>query len=84
MSYQDDIIRASEIAHYAFCARAWWLNRVKGFQSANRAAIRRGRARHRTHGRTVEGYHRLRRWASTLLILGGIALVVWLLLSMAR
>lgn len=82
MSRRDDIIRASEIAQYAYCARAWWLGRVKGYRSANVAAMQRGTARHRRHGRTVEGYHRLRRLAVALLVLAGIALAAWLLLSL--
>lgn len=82
MSRRDDIIRASEIAQYAYCTRAWWLGRVKGYHSANVAAMQRGTARHRRHGRTVEGYHRLRRLAVALLVLAGIALAAWLLLSL--
>jgi hypothetical protein len=84
MSRGDDIIRASEIAQYAFCARAWWLGQVKGYRSANVSAMRRGTARHRAHGRTVESYHRLRRLAAGLLVLAGVVLVAWLLLSLGR
>ena len=40
MGRQDDIVRASEIGQYAFCARAWWLGRVKGYRSTNVAAMR--------------------------------------------
>jgi CRISPR/Cas system-associated exonuclease Cas4 (RecB family) len=81
---RDDIIRASEIAQYAFCARAWWLGRVKGYRSANVAAMQRGTARHRAHGRAVEGYHRLRRLAVALLVLAGVALMVWLLANLGH
>ncbi len=82
MSQQDPIIRASEIAQYAFCARAWWLGRVRGYRSSNIAAMRQGTARHRTHGRAVEGYHLLRRLALALLVLAAVTLLVWLLLSL--
>jgi len=82
VSRQDDIIRASEIGQYAFCARAWWFARVKGYRSANVAAMERGTARHRRHGRSVEGYHLLRRLAVGLLLLAALALVAWLLLSL--
>ncbi|MGD2206851.1 MAG: hypothetical protein PVH17_08740 [Anaerolineae bacterium] len=87
MSRHDDIIRASEIAQYAFCARAWWLGRVKGYRSANVAAMRRGAAGHRRHGRAVEGYHRLRRVAVMLLVLAVVLVVTfaaWLLLSLGN
>ena len=82
MSPRDDIIRASEIAQYSYCARAWWLGRVKGYRSANVTAMRQGTAQHRTHGRAVESYHLLRRLAVVLIGLAGVFLVAWLLLSL--
>ena len=82
MAPRDAVIRASEISQYAFCARAWWLGRVRGYRSSNQAAMRQGEARHRAHGRTVEGYHRLRWLAVALLSLAGILIVAWLLLSL--
>jgi hypothetical protein len=79
---RDDLIRASEIGHYAFCARAWWLGRVKGYRSANVAAMEAGTLQHREHGRQVENAHRLRRLAQAMLILAGLILaaaaVAWL------
>ena len=83
MDHKDPVIRASEISQYAFCARAWWLGRVRGYRSTNLAAMRRGEARHRAHGRVVEGYHRLRWLAVALLSLATILIVAWLLLSLA-
>ena len=82
VNQQDPVIRASEIAQYAFCARAWWLGRVRGFRSSNLAAMDRGSARHRVHGRAVVGVHLLRRLAVALLVLAGVTLLVWLLLSL--
>lgn len=81
---QPPTIRASELAQYAFCARAWWLGRVMGYRSANVAAMRQGTARHRAHGRAVEGYHRLRRLALALLALAAAAFVAWALLNLGR
>ena len=78
------VIRASEVAQYAYCARAWWLGRVRGYRSTNMAAMRQGAARHRTHGRAVVGYHFLRRTAVFLLVLAGALLLAWLLLSLGR
>lgn len=82
MSRDDDVIRASEIGQYAFCARAWWLARVKGHPSTNVAALERGSARHRAHGRTVESYRLLRRAALALLLLAAAALLAWLVLAL--
>ena len=82
MGQNNPVIRASEISQYAFCARAWWLGRVRGYRSSNLAAMRRGEARHRVHGRAVESYHRLRWFAVGLLALSAILIVAWLLLSL--
>ena len=78
------IIRASEIGQYAFCARAWWYHWVKGYRSANRAAMQAGAARHQAHGRAVEGYHRLRLLAVGLLAVAVLLLLAWLLLSLGK
>lgn len=80
MNRQDPIIRASEVAQYAFCARSWWLGRVRGYRSSNLAAMDQGAVRHRAHGRAVEGYYFLRRLAVALLVLAGVILLVWLIL----
>jgi CRISPR/Cas system-associated exonuclease Cas4 (RecB family) len=82
MGQEEPVIRASEISQYAFCARAWWLGRVKGYRSTNLAAMRHGEARHHAHGRTVEGYHRLRWLAVALLSLAAALILAWLLLSL--
>ena len=84
MPAKDPIIRASEIGHYAFCARAWWLGRVKGRPSANLATMRRGTLKHTSHGRSVERYHLLRRAGTVLIVLAATSLNVWLLLSLGR
>jgi len=80
----DDIIRASEIGQYAYCARAWWLARVKGLPSTNVAQMQAGSEQHRLHGRSVERFHRLRRVALVLLLLAGALLVAWLVRSVVR
>jgi hypothetical protein len=78
---QKPIIRASEISQYAFCTRAWWLGRVKGYQTINVSAMRRGTTHHEAHGRDVEGYLLLRRLAVALIVLAGVLLILWLLLG---
>ena len=82
VSTHDDVIRASEIGEYAYCAHAWWLRRVKGRRSANVAAMERGQARHRAHGRQVEGYHLRRRLARIILLLAVAVLLAGLILSL--
>jgi len=80
----DDIIRASEIGQYAYCARAWWLARVKGLTSANVAEMRAGTEQHRAHGRSVERFRRLRRIAIALVLAGALLLAAWLLAALVR
>lgn len=80
----DDIIRASEVGQYVYCARAWWLARALGYRSANLSALATGLDSHRAHGRAVERYHVLRRMASLLLLLSVAALAAWILLSFAK
>lgn len=83
MRKQVPVVRASELSQYAFCARAWWLGRVKGYRSSNVSAMRQGTARHRSHGRAVERYHLWRRVAVGLIGAAGVLLVIWLLLGLA-
>lgn len=82
MSDSSSVIRASEIGQHAYCARAWWLARVKGYRSINVAAMQRGAEGHRTHGRKVQAYHLWRQIAVSLIILGGVLLLVGLLLGL--
>lgn len=73
------IVRASEIGQYVYCARAWWLGSVLGYESANVQAMESGLAAHRVHGQAVEAYQRRRRLASALLALAflvAIALII--------
>lgn len=81
MSQDKDLVRASELGQYAFCARAWWFARVQGYPPENVAALRLGTTRHRLHGRRVEGYHLLRRVALLFLLLAVVLLAAWLILG---
>lgn len=73
-------IRASEVGQYAYCARAWWLSRVGGYQSEHGEEMTLGLEAHRAHGRRVAAYHRLRQAAFALLALAVLAGVgaLWL------
>jgi len=65
----SQVIRASELGGYAYCARAWWLGRVLGYRPANLERLAAGEAAHVRHGQEVVSYHRLQRWAYALLTL---------------
>lgn len=83
MASTDDVVRASELGQYDYCARAWWLGRVRGVKSENSAAMERGTAGHRAHGRAVAGARRLRWLGATLLLLSLAALAALALLAVA-
>jgi CRISPR/Cas system-associated exonuclease Cas4 (RecB family) len=69
------VIRASEIGEYVFCARAWWLRRVAGLEPAGRPRRSQGIRRHRRHGHLVAASGILRVLAIILLLLAFLALL---------
>lgn len=75
----DDIIRASELGEYVYCARAWWLQRVQGVPSHNVAALHSGQQAHDRHGRAVANYQTQRRLALALAVLAVLAMLAGLL-----
>ena len=78
----SQVIRASELGQYAYCARAWWLGRVLGYRPANLERLAIGEAAHVRHGQKVVSSRRLQRWAYVLLALALLAgaLFLWLAL----
>jgi CRISPR/Cas system-associated exonuclease Cas4 (RecB family) len=68
-------IRASEVAEYTFCARAWWLRRVGGEQPTGAARRAAGVRRHARHGFAV-AMSRLLLWAGLLALAVGLLLLV--------
>ena len=84
MSQKDPTIRASEIAQYVYCARAWWLGQVLGYRSSNLAMMRHGTDQHRSHGWAVQRYRSLRRLAAVMLALAVMLAVTWLVLTLGR
>lgn len=75
----DRLIRASEVGQYAYCARAWWLGDVLGYQSAHVQEMAVGQVAHREHGRVVVRYHRVQRLAYACLVMAGLVAVLLLL-----
>ena len=77
---QLPLIRASELAQYSFCHRAWWLGTVKGLPSRGQAALARGTRQHQHHERQVYAAGHWRRWGLILLGSGLLLLmgaVIW-------
>ena len=71
----SDVIRASELGEYVYCARAWWLRRVQGVPSHSVAALRSGQQAHQRHGRAVASYQMQRRLALLTAALAGLILL---------
>jgi hypothetical protein len=69
------ILKASEVAEYAFCHRAWWLHQVIGHRPADLAAMRAGTADHERHGARVASALRWRRLAYGALFLAALLLI---------
>lgn len=70
------IIRASEVGEYVYCARAWWLRRVAGEEPAGQARRDLGTLGHARHSREVALSGRLL-WLAGLLLIAGVALLIW-------
>ncbi len=77
MSYP--VIKASEIAEYVYCGRAWWLRVEVGYTPLAIDRQARGTRYHAQHGATVAGAERARRIALGLLFLAVSAFVFWLI-----
>lgn len=77
-----EVIRASELGVYAYCARAWWLGRVLGLRPANLDEMAAGEEAHLRHGQQVMSYRRLQHWAYVLLALAMLVGVLFLVLAL--
>ena len=65
MSYKW--IRASEIAEYTYCHRAWWLKHTRGWQPGNKRQLQSGSRYHNRHGNRVRQVSLMRGVAYALL-----------------
>jgi len=81
------VLRASEIASYAYCARGWWLTRVLGYPSAHTEKMALGEENHLSHGRRMVSILRLERLGYLLMglgvLLGLMGLIWWTAIGLA-
>jgi hypothetical protein len=68
-------LRASEIASFIYCRRAWWYQR-QGIQSENQAGLAAGTKLHARHGRSIFLSGCLRWLAYAMLLLALILLTI--------
>ncbi len=73
---RDNVIRASEIGLYVFCARAWRL-KADGYESSNAAEMAAGTDAHAAHGRRVAAYQLMQRLSLALLAVAALLLALW-------
>lgn len=82
MDRSRSLVRASELALWAYCRRAWWLARVQEVPHRDPAILARGQTSHERHGRQVGVARRLVVLGRGLVVIGliglGILLVVWI------
>lgn len=76
----EKIIRASEIAEYLYCRRAWWLSQVAGYEARETEAMAAGTSYHRQHGGLV-WRARAARWLAYLLVFLAVAVFTYLLVA---
>lgn len=76
----ERIIRASEIAEYLFCRRAWWLSRVAQYEVEESEALTSGSAYHHQHGGLV-WRARAARWMAYLLVFLAVAVFAYLIVA---
>ncbi|NTV63365.1 MAG: hypothetical protein HGA65_07480 [Oscillochloris sp.] len=69
------MIRASEVAEYVYCARAWWLRRVAGEEPEGQERRALGTLRHARHSRAVAVSGALI-WLAGLLLAAGLLLFI--------
>ncbi len=81
-SQPDHLIRASELAQYAYCAKAWWLARVEGVQPANVHQLESGASAHARHGASVALAGWLAQAALICLALGALLAIIWLMVTL--
>lgn len=78
MAKDRSLVRASDLASWSYCNRAWWLAQVQGAEHENPDMLAHGDAAHRTHGRTVatSGWLALAGTSLALIGLAGLTLAL--------
>ena len=77
MSYP--VIKASEIAEYVYCSRAWWLRVEVGYAPVSEDILSQGDDYHMRHGTRVARAETTRRIALALLFLAVSVFAFWLI-----
>jgi hypothetical protein len=81
MREDRSLVRASDLALWANCHRAWWLAKIKNAPHRNPGLLKAGVSAHAVHGAQVQRAASLRRWG---LVIVAIALLLVGLLLLIR
>jgi len=81
---RKDLVRASGMGEYVYCARAWWLRREGVSPTRGGEARAAGTRWHESHGRSVARARRLRLAAAVCIYIALALAIVLLLLSWPR
>ncbi|MEI7556662.1 hypothetical protein [Candidatus Chlorohelix sp.] len=81
MAKRKPYIRASEIGTYAFCRRAWWLQRMAGIETQGiRQRLEAGIMAHSAHGKQAKRVRTARFTAYLCFFLAALSLLLAVLL----
>ena len=80
--HSNRVLTASEIGSYVYCSRAWWLDKVGGYEPLNVRVLEMGEQVHEEHGREVQRAHQMNRTALALIGAAVIVALVWVVLQM--
>ncbi|MCB0166825.1 MAG: hypothetical protein KDI79_21540 [Anaerolineae bacterium] len=73
------VVRASELAQYSFCRRAWWLTTIKQIPVQSEQTLRRGRQAHARHEMQVRAAAGWRYGGFWLIGAGGLFFIIALI-----
>lgn len=69
------LVRASDLAAWTYCRRAWWLAHVRGAPHERPEQLAQGQVHHQAHGQSVRQAHTFQRLGLILVGLGLLLLV---------
>jgi hypothetical protein len=76
------VIKASELAEFDFCQRAWWLQHVQAVDAEPSRSLARGQKHHKTHFRQLQIAHYLQQAGFILFGVGLLIILVALWASL--
>ena len=79
--HSNRVLTASEIGSYLYCNRAWWLDKIGGYQPTNVEELIVGEQAHEDHGHEVHRAGLMKRAALALVGLALLLALLWVVLQ---